>query len=388
MPRAHSSLPIPAFPINQLEEALRTNRPFTYDYHPSQVPVLFGSEYWMPGVKEAEPAGFIESFIGDPAMCRLYLGFSKLDAETADAFEKSDTYPHLKAYSHVLDFFGGMFEVRDGKAVVPGGQRSAAAWARIGGRAAFDTAASSWYKLMAKDDGWLCSLYDALARISGPVPTYLTDPSRMKRFYTAVRGRITSPGPARPVFRSNTDMMLFTTRLQMDAGGKPHIPGNLEVWKALFTNQPAGQVRRQADASGDHLERVRRRAGGALRAVPQGGGKRAAEDLHDDYGSGSRPRRRRSRSATVERLARDYRRYSSQYAVFAESRRLSDQSIVQFLDTAEAIQRIRDPLFRSDVAGSFQAEIGLVADFRSSAHHRGGPARTRRFPASSRHSRR
>ncbi len=53
-------------------------------------------------------------------------------------------------------------------------------------------------KLVAKDDGWLCSLYDALARIRGPVRDYLTDPSRMKRFYTAVRGRITSPGPARP----------------------------------------------------------------------------------------------------------------------------------------------------------------------------------------------
>ena len=46
---------------------------------------------------------------------------------------------------------------------------------------------------MAKDDGWLASLYDALARIHGPVQDYLTDPARMKRFYTAVRGRITSP---------------------------------------------------------------------------------------------------------------------------------------------------------------------------------------------------
>ncbi len=29
---------------------------------------------------------------------------------------------------------------------------------------------------MAKDDGWLASLYDALARINGPVQDYLTDP--------------------------------------------------------------------------------------------------------------------------------------------------------------------------------------------------------------------
>ena len=70
---------------------------------------------------------------------------------------------------------------------------------------------------------------------------YLTDPARMKRFYTAVRGRITSPGPARPVFRANTDMMLLTTRLRVDANGKPHIPGSLEVWKNLFVNHPQGK---------------------------------------------------------------------------------------------------------------------------------------------------
>src|SRR6185437_5330233 len=32
------------FPINKLEEALRTNHPFLYDYHATQVPVLFGPD--------------------------------------------------------------------------------------------------------------------------------------------------------------------------------------------------------------------------------------------------------------------------------------------------------------------------------------------------------
>src|SRR5215471_4193339 len=64
------------FPVNELEAALRTNRPFTYDYHPTTVTVLFGAEYWMPG-KEKDKE-FIEAFISDPSMCRLYLGFTKL----------------------------------------------------------------------------------------------------------------------------------------------------------------------------------------------------------------------------------------------------------------------------------------------------------------------
>jgi len=61
----------------------------------------------------------------------------------------------------------------------------------------------------------MASYFDALSRITlnaanGAVQNYLTDPERLKRYYTAIRGRVTSPGPARPVFRSNTDMMLLT----------------------------------------------------------------------------------------------------------------------------------------------------------------------------------
>ena len=188
------------FPMNELEEALRTNQPFTYDYHPSQVPVLFGPEYWLAGIKDKEPADFIEGFISDPSICRLYLGLFQAGRRHRRSAAQVDTYTRLKAYAHVLDFFGGMFEIRDGKAVVPGGQRSAAAWAELAG-ASPDHGGEFFDKLIEKDDGWLASLYDALARIDGPVQDYLTDPARMKRFYTAVRGRITSPGPARPVFR-------------------------------------------------------------------------------------------------------------------------------------------------------------------------------------------
>src|SRR5437764_12118994 len=35
------------FPLTELEQALRTNRPFTYDYKPLNVPVLYGPDYWL-----------------------------------------------------------------------------------------------------------------------------------------------------------------------------------------------------------------------------------------------------------------------------------------------------------------------------------------------------
>jgi hypothetical protein len=146
----------------------------------------------------------------------------------------------IKAFSHVLDFFGGMFEIRQGKAAFPGGARAReSAWAELVGVPPAK-GVEFYEKLLAKDDGWLCSLYDALMRIEGPVQEYLTEPARMKRFYAAVRGRVTSPGPARPVFRSNADMMLLTTRLVV-RNGQPHVPGGIEVWKDLFVKHPHGK---------------------------------------------------------------------------------------------------------------------------------------------------
>ena len=223
----------------ELEQALRTNQPFIYDFHPTNVTVLFGPDYWF-SAKEKGSGEFIDAFLGDPSLCRLYLGLSKLDPETENELRKAMPAQRLKAYAHVLDFFGGMFEIRNGKAIVPGGARSAAAWTELIG-ASPDNGGLFFEKLLGKDDGWGASLYDALARMNGPGKDYLTEPARMKRFYAAVKGRVTSPGPARPVFRSNADMMLLTTRLQVDANGKPHIPGSVEVWKTLFTNHPEGK---------------------------------------------------------------------------------------------------------------------------------------------------
>ena len=344
------------FPVNELEEALRTNHPFTYDFHPTQVPVMFGPEYWS-GPKDKDSGTFIENFISDPSACRLYLGFSKLDAVTAEAMKKVASATRLKAYSHVLDFFGGMFELRDGKAVVPGGQRAAAGWAELVG-APPDQGAVFLDKLMAKDDGWLASLYDALARINGPVQDYLTDPARMKRFYTAVRGRITSPGPARPVFRANTDMMLFTTRLRMDPNGKPHIPGSLDVWRNLFLNHPQGKY----DVKLTKLAATWKEPDDVLEALFALCRKSVENEplkIFMTMGDIDRNRATPLSAATVDRLARDYHTYGSQYPLFSESRSLSENSIGLFLDQIAAIGKIKDPPLKSDVAGTFQALVGL-----------------------------
>ncbi len=255
------------FPIAQLEQALRTNRPFLYEYRAALLPVIYGADFWL-SAKEKESGEFIDILLGDPTLCRAYLGIAKLDPATADAFHQSIPVGRIKAFAHVLDFFGAMFEIRNGKAVVPGGARSAAMWTELVG-ASPDQGTAFFDKLIAKDDGWMASYYDALARVNGPVQEYLTEPQRLKRFYLAVRGRVTSPGPARPVFRSNTDLMLLTTRLRLDPDGKPHIPGSLDVWRNLFTNHPHGKYDSRLTHAAPGWKDPGRRAGGAVRALPE-----------------------------------------------------------------------------------------------------------------------
>ena len=357
------------FPVAVLEQALRTNRPFIYDYKPSQLPVLYGPEYWLATTKE-KPLEFIDTFLGDPSLCRFYLGMSKLDPPTALEMKKTIAANRLKAYSHVIDFFGGNFQIRNGKAVYPGSARSEKAWADMAG-ASPEQGAAFFDKLISKDDGWLASYYDALVRINGPVRDYLTDPDRMKRFYAAVRGKVTSPGPARPVFRANTDMMLLTTRLRVDSNGKLHIPGNLEIWKSLFANHPGGKYDPKLSKAApgwkdpdDVLE--------ALFGLSRKSVENEALKIFMAMTDVDSRRPKVLEAPTVDRLARTWRNYGAQFSLIAEANDASDTTILQFIDTAEAVSGIRDQMLRADAAGSLQALLALWQIF-----HRQGAIETK-----------
>ncbi|HWE48441.1 MAG TPA: hypothetical protein VG273_01545 [Bryobacteraceae bacterium] len=344
------------FPVADLEQALRTDKPFSYDYHPTVVPVMYGPDYWITA-KEKREGEFIDAFLGDPGLCRFYLGMTKLDPETADALRKSTTPVRLRAFSNVLDFFGGNFEIRDGKAVVPGGQRSASAWADLAG-ASPDKGAEFFEKLMVKDDGWLASLYDALARIRGPAQSYLTDPVRMKRLYTAVRGRVTTPGPARPVFRSNAEMMLLTARLQIDPDGRAHIPGGLEVWKDLFQRNPRGKYDAKlskAAATWKDPDDVIEALFGLCRKPVDNEPLNIFMALTDIDRNRAQP----LSTPTVQRLVRGFAIYGAQYQIFNDVPSLTEKTIVAWLDQAETLDKVRDQLFRQDLIGTMQGLTGI-----------------------------
>ena len=344
------------FPVANLEQALRTNRPFIYDFKPSQVPVLYGPEYWLSSTKE-KPGEFIDILLGDPSLCRFYLGMSKLDPPTALDMKNAIAVNRLKAYSHVIDFFGGNFQIKNGKAVFPGSVRSEKAWADMAG-ASPEQGTAFFDKLISKDDGWLASYYDALTRISGPVRDYLTEPERMKRFYAAVRGKVTSPGPARPVFRANTDMMLLTTRLRVDPNGKLHVPGNLEIWKSLFANHPGGKYDPKLSKAApgwkdpdDVLE--------ALFGLSRKSVENEALKIFMAMTDVDSRRPKFLEAPTVDRLARTWRNLGAQFSLIAEASEANDATILQFIDTAESVGNIRDQMLRADAAGSLQALLAL-----------------------------
>ncbi|HTA45020.1 MAG TPA: hypothetical protein VK789_21375 [Bryobacteraceae bacterium] len=344
------------FPLAELEQALRTDKSFTYDYHPSTATILFTQEYWLTARQRGQ-LDFLDAFLGDPGLCRLYLGMAKLDPETAEALKAAIPVNRLRALAAVLDFFGGNFQIRQGKAVVPGGARSAQTWGDLAG-ASPDKGAEFFDKLTAKDDGWLASLYDSLARIHGPVQDYLTEPARMKRFYAAVRGKITTPGPARPVFRSNSEMMLLTTRVHIDASGKVHIPGELEAWRQLFERNPRGKYDAKLSKAavnwkdGDDVIE-------ALFALCRKPVDNEPLKLFMALTDLDRNRAQPLRPETVERLIRGWNTYGAQYMTFNDAPSLSDKTIVAWLDAAEAIDKNRDALFRSDVAGTMQGLTGI-----------------------------
>ncbi len=344
------------FPLSQLEQALRTNRPFVLDYHPARVPVLYTVEYWR-SAKDKTTGDFIDFFLSDPSLCRLYLGLSKLDPETAADLREAIPAPRLKIYSHIIDFYGAMFQIHAGKAIVPGGARSEKAWGELAG-APTSTGPAFFEKLVAKDDGWLASYYDALARVNGPVKDYLADPDRMKRFYNAIRGKVTSPGPARPVFRGNTDMMLLTTRLRLDPSGKPHVPGNLDIWKNLFVNHPAGKYdAKLSKAAGNWKD-----SDDVLEALFGLSRKAVENEPLKIFMALSDVERNRTTPLdvnTIDRLAREYHTLAAQYPLFAEAPAVSDKTIIAYLDAVHAINKIGDQALRADAAGTFQALSSL-----------------------------
>ncbi len=346
------------FPLADLELAFRSERGFELPYAPTYFPVKFSQEYWMGMAPRQAKGGFIETLLRSPVMARLYVALGKMHPPVASALKAEIASERLLDFANVLDFFGGMFEMRDGKAVLPGGERSKAIWRKLVDVSP-DEGAKFFQRLVELDDGWMASYYDSLARLDGPLAAYLQDPVRLERFYLALRGRVTSPGPARPIFRANSDLLLLATRLDIGADGMAAVPGGIEPWKRLFTEHPHGEYDdrlAKAAPNWSTQDDVVEAMFGMCRKMVENEPLRMFIAISNiDRGRGEK----RLSPAAVERLLLAFPTFGHQFSLFGDAPGLSDQTIGAYFDSLEPLTKGRNLVRRADAIGTTQALFGL-----------------------------
>jgi hypothetical protein len=345
------------FPLAEIESAFRKGVPLRLPYASTQLPILFGQDYWRETFRKKGEGDFLEQFLNDPAAGRMYVAMARLHPPTAQLLRKEISIERLKNYANVLDFFGGMFEIRDGKAMVPGGARTEDVWEDLVG-ASPARGAEFFQKMIETDDGWLASYLDSIARVDGAARDYFTEPRRLKRFYLAVRGRVTSPGPARPIFRANAELLMLTASLQVGANGVPQIPGGIEPWKNLFTKHPHGK----------YDGKLTRAAGGwaseddvveALFALTRKAIENEPLRIFLSISNVDRYRPKKLGPATVEKMILAYPDYGDQFSLFNDAPMLSEETIGAYMDLMPRVDKMGNLVRRSDVLGMVQGLAGL-----------------------------
>ena len=349
------------FPLENLEEALRSGQPFAYPYAASHVPVLFSEDDWTAMVKKAkgDRVDVVDALLLDPGVARLYWSMSRIDAETAVNLEQTPGLRKLLPLAPVLDFYGSHILIRGGRVLVPGGEPAVATWKELtagdpGQPAEFVT------RLLSKDEGWVAAYFDALSSVDRTQQAYFVQPVRLKRFYEALRGRDLTPSPIRHAFPPDPGLFLLISRQQFDPNGQPHVPGDLNVWKET--------VRRKSDS-----KIVRDWAG---RAKDWNDPEQVIESMFafSRVNSSNSPlqiflalneidRRpagmQRLRPETIRALAQQFPRFRDQYTALTEFHGLNDASINRFFSVAQSADRIPDRMLRADALGILQANIEL-----------------------------
>jgi hypothetical protein len=346
------------FPLLELERTLQGGDPFEYHYVASAVPVIFATGDWtMASGKNYKEASkdLIDTILSDPAVARLYWALSKLDSQTDDFLYRSFGIRKLLPYSGVLDFYGSHLCIRANRVIVPGGSGAESAWKDLVG-ASPSSPASFVQKLLARDKGWLMAYFDVLSRVNRNQQEYFTDSHRLRLFYDAVRGPDSSSSATTGIFRPAPALLLLVTRLQLEPTGEPLVPGNLEVWKEILRHK---NVLREP---GTHTNRLNNpdqliQAMFALSRATTDEGPVQMYLATSELESRRSPEHRLA-PATVRLLTRKFDQFSDQYRIFSEFQELNDASIVLFLETAEALNNLPNPL-RGNALGMFQANVGI-----------------------------
>jgi hypothetical protein len=260
-------------------------------------------------------------------------------------------------YRAVLDFYGSRLSIRQGRVIVPGGLAAESAWKDLVG-ASPDAPAAFMQKLLARDKGWLTAYFDVLSRVNGTQQAYFTESHRLRLFYDALRAPDPSASATYGSFRPAPALLLLVTRLQWEPTGQPLVPGNLDVWNDIlreknYFHMVREWIKRAPVATPDQLVRTMF----ALSRATSVDGPLQIYMAISELDS-RRSSEHRLAPATVRLLAKRFGDFSDQYRIFSEFPELSDASIEAFLDVAQMLNTVPNPV-RGNALGTFQANVGI-----------------------------
>lgn len=349
------------FPLAQLEETLQGSKPFIYPFPLTRVPLLFSAGDWTQADANGRRGGddVLGALLDDPLLSRLYWSMARMDTETSATFREFAGIARLLPFAPVLDFYGSHISIRNGRVIVPGGPSAEPAWKELAG-ASPDSPKEFVARLLAKDDGWLAAYFDTLSRLTPAQQVYFTDAHRLPRFYDALRGKDTTPGPARPVFRPDPDLLLLVTRLQLDSSGQPTVPGNLDVWEQILKQKTDSKVVRRWAKRAGHWKSPEQLVEAMFAFSRQ-----SSDDgplqiyLMLSAIDSARPAGKRLSPETVRLLAEKFARYGNQFLIFSEFQGLNDDSITRFLQVVDVLDRTSNVTLRANALGIFQSNVGL-----------------------------
>ncbi|HXU15661.1 MAG TPA: hypothetical protein VN708_11090 [Terriglobales bacterium] len=348
------------FPLVALEHAVRGVKPFSYHFQHAKLPVMFRESDWTALSRNGRwKHDLLETFLHHPSIARLYWAMYKLDPETRSFLKNSVGLSTLLQFAPDLDFYGSHIEIRSGKVVVPGGPEAEEAWKSVVGANPAE-AAEFVSKLLSKDKGWLAAFYDCMARVSRDQQRHFADRKRLESAYTAFRGSQNMGDAARPAFRLASGLLLLLNQLQWDAAGNPVIPGDLNLWKFVLSQK------RESKAERDWAKRANSitNAGQVLDAMfafsrqDIDRGPLQMFLLFSELNS-HRPPEHQLKPETLKILASRFGEYSDQYLLFSEFPELDDASVMSWVRSAEAIDKISNHILRGNAMGTFQAEVGV-----------------------------
>jgi hypothetical protein len=353
------------FPLPDLERTLEGRAPFAYPFPNTKVPTILTEADWMSAEDEnnkktKNATGLLDLLLHDSALARLYAACSRMDSETVLSLEQSPGFRRLIPLAPALDYYGAYIRIRSGRVMVPGGPSAESEWRNLVGVSP-DSGGEFVLRLLAKDNGWLAAYFDSLARASEQEQAHFAKPNRLRRLYEALRGKEGRPAATASVFRPDPALVLLTTRLQWDADGDPHVPGNLRVWKSILNRKTNAEIARTLglrlkdwnDPEG-LLEAVF-----AFSRVPTTESGPCEIYLVLSELDRRRPAGHRLSPQAVELMADKFPEFSNQYLIFSEFPELGDASIELFLNTASAVGKIPDHVLRGNAMGIFQANVGL-----------------------------